>query len=275
MKPEDRDLIVQLCAARSGQQLDPSKDYVIENRLGPVARREGFDSVPDLIQALRTRREDALIWAIVEAMAAGDTSFFRDRLPFEALRTEIAPELVRRRAGQPIRIWSAACATGQEVHSIAMVIDEIGGQFPEARFELFGSDLSERALEKAQSGLYTQFEVQRGLPIRSLIRHFEKVDDAWVVAPRLRQAIRWRRLNLIGDMSRVRGFDLIFCRYVLGAMAPAAQARVTQNLAEALNPGGLVIFGLNETPVGEGLFDPQGASAGVYRLHPEFRAAAA
>jgi len=165
MKPEDRDLIVQLCAARSGQQLDPSKDYVIENRLGPVARREGFDSVPDLIQALRTRREDALIWAIVEAMAAGDTSFFRDRLPFEALRTEIAPELVRRRAGQPIRIWSAACATGQEVHSIAMVIDEIGGQFPEARFELFGSDLSERALEKAQSGLYTQFEVQRGLPI--------------------------------------------------------------------------------------------------------------
>lgn len=274
MKPEDRDLIVQLCAARSGQQLDPAKDYVIENRLGPVARREGFDSVGDLIHALRQRREDALIWAIVEAMAAGDTSFFRDRTPFEAFRKELAPDLVRQRAGQPVRIWSAACATGQEIHSLAMVVDEIGGQWPDARFELFGSDLSERALEKAQSGLYTQFEVQRGLPIRSLVRHFEKVDDAWMVAPRLRQSIRWRRLNLIGDMSRVRGFDLIFCRYAIGAMAPAAQATVTQNLAAALNPGGVVVFGLNEGPAADGVFDPLAQDQGIYRLSPAYRAAA-
>lgn len=274
MRTEDRDLIVQLCAARAGQQLDPAKDYVIENRLGPVARREGFDSVGDLIQALRQRRDETLIWGIVEAMAAGDTSFFRDRTPFQAFRDELAPELIRRRAGQPVRIWSAACATGQEIHSLAMVVDEIGGQWPDAKFELFGSDLSERALEKAQSGLYTQFEVQRGLPIRSLIRHFEKVEDAWIVTSRLRQTIRWRRLNLIGDMARVRGFDLIFCRYVLSAMAPAAQARVTQNLADALNPGGMVIFGLNEGPAGDGLFDPLAQEQGIYRLSPAYRAAA-
>ncbi|HMP62660.1 MAG TPA: protein-glutamate O-methyltransferase CheR [Phenylobacterium sp.] len=274
MRTEDRDLVVQLCTARSGQQLDPSKDYAIENRLAPVARREGFDGVSDLIQALRQSRDDKLAWAIVEAMAAGDTSFFRDRQPFELFRHEIAADLVRQRAGHPVRIWSAACATGQEIHSLAMIVDEIGGQWPGARFELFGSDLSERALEKAQSGLYTQFEVQRGLPIRSLVRHFEKVDDAWHVAPRLRQAIRWRRLNLIGDMSRVRGFDLIFCRYVLSAMTPAAQARVTQNLAEALNPGGMVVFGLNEGPGVDGLFDPVAQGAGVYRLDPRARAAA-
>jgi len=274
MRPEDRDLVAQLCAARSGQLVDPAKDYLLETRLGPVARREGFESIADLMSGLRTRREDRLIWAIVEAMAAGDTSFFRDQTPFDLFRDELAPDLARRRADQPIRIWSAACATGQEVHSLAMLVDEMAGEHPGAQFEIFGSDLSERALEKAQSGLYTQFEVQRGLPIRSLIRHFDKVDDAWVVSPRLRQAIRWRRLNLIGDLSRVRGFDVIFCRHVLEAMIEPAQQRVVENLAAALNPGGYLIVGTNEAHV----LDAQGLKAGrqpgVFQTPATARAAA-
>lgn len=275
MKPEDRDLVAQLCAARSGQKVDPAKDYLLETRLGPVARREGFDSIAELMAGLRARREDRLIWAIVEAMAAGDTSFFRDRTAFDHFREVLAPELAHRRKDQPIRIWSAACGTGQEIHSLAMLVDDMAGQWPEARFELFGSDLSERALEKAQSGLYTQFEVQRGLPIRSLVRHFEKVDEMWLISPQIRQSIRWRRLNLIGDMSRVRGFDLIFCRNVLNGMIEPAQRQVVENLAAALNPGGKVVFGADEEPVGSA--EPLAAVGdipGVYVLRAADRAAA-
>ncbi|MDP1617074.1 protein-glutamate O-methyltransferase CheR [Phenylobacterium sp.] len=274
MKPEDRDLVAQLCAARSGQQVDPAKDYLLETRLGPVARREGFDSIADLISGLRTRREDRLIWAIVEAMAAGDTSFFRDQALFNLFRDDLAPDLVRRRGDQPIRIWSAACATGQEVHSLAMLVDEMAGDHPAAQFEIFGSDLSERALEKAQSGLYTQFEVQRGLPIRSLVRHFDKIDDAWVISPRIRQAIRWRRLNLIGDLSRVRGFDVIFCRHVLETMIEPAQQRVIENLTAALNPGAYLVVGTHEAQVLEAQGLKAAEQAGVFRSPANARAAA-
>lgn len=275
MKPEDRDLVAQLCAARSGQKVDPAKDYLLETRLGPVARREGFESITDLMAGLRTSREERLIWAIVEAMAAGDTSFFRDRAAFEHFRLVLAPDLAQRGQDQPVRIWSAACATGQEVHSLAMLVDDMAGQWPEVHFELYGSDLSERALEKAQSGLYTQFEVQRGLPIRSLIRHFEKVDDMWVISPQLRQTIRWRRLNLIGDMSKVRGFDLIFCRNVISGMIEPARQRVVENLAAALNPGGRVLFGADEDMItsGEGLRSVDGVP-GLFALPSADRVAA-
>ncbi len=151
----------------------------------------------------------------------------------------------------------------------------MAGQWPEARFELFGSDLSERALEKAQTGLYTQFEVQRGLPIRSLVRHFEKVDEMWAISPQIRQAIRWRRLNLIGDMSRVRGFDLVFCRNVIGSMIEPAQRQVVENLAAALNPGGKVLFGSGEDPVaGAEPLVPVDDAPGLYALRSADRAAA-
>ena len=267
MKPEDRELIAQLCAARSGQRVDPAKDYVLETRLSPVARREGFDNIGDLVAALRTRREDRLIWAVGEAMAPNETAFFRDRELFDRFEHEILPALAKGRTGQPIRIWSAACGSGQEVYSLAMLLDELADRFPEARFELFASDLSERALEKAQSGLYTQFEVQRGLPIRRLVRHFEKAGETWELSPRLRQDIRWRRLNLVSDLSRVRGFDVIFCPHVIECMIEPARARVAENLAAALNPGGAVLFAAGEEPtlLSEAL--KPGVGAGVFTGH--------
>ena len=155
-----------------------------------------------------------------------------------------------------------------------MLVDEMSGEHPGAQFEIFGSDLSERALEKAQSGLYTQFEVQRGLPIRSLVRHFDKIDDAWAISPRIRQTIRWRRLNLIGDLSRVRGFDVIFCRHVLEAMTEPAQQRVIENLAAALNPGGYLIVGANEAQALDAQGLTAGAHAGVFQASANARAAA-
>jgi chemotaxis protein methyltransferase CheR len=275
MRPEDCELVAQLCAARAGLRVDAEKTYLMESRLGPVARREGFGSIPDLLTALRAKREDRLAWAIVEAMAHGESSFFRDRTPFNLFRDEVLPVLTRLREGEPIRIWSAACASGQEVYSLAMIVDDERSKLPGLRVELFGSDLCERQLEKAQSGLYTQFEVQRGLPIRQLVRHFEKVDEMWGISPRIRQMVRWRRINLVADLSTAGRFDVIFCRYVLGRLVDPMKVRLLENLARALSPEGFLFLGEGEAVGDMGdAFHAIDGSPGLYSRNPAFRVAA-
>jgi chemotaxis protein methyltransferase CheR len=275
MKLEDRELVAQLCAARAGLKVDPEKDYLIESRLGAIARREGFGSVADLLSTLRSKREDRLAWAIVEAMAYSETSFFRDRTPFDLFRNEVLPTLAKVRDGEPIRIWSAACGSGQEVYSLAMIVDDQQGETPGAKVELFGSDLSERLLEKAQSGLYTQFEVQRGLPIRQLVRYFDKVEETWALSPRIRQMVRWRRINLVAELSTAGRFDVIFCRYVLSSLVEPMQARLLENLARALSPDGYLFLGLGESAgvLGDAFQAVQGRP-GLYARNPAFRVAA-
>jgi chemotaxis protein methyltransferase CheR len=275
MRPEDCELVAQLCAARAGLKVDPDKTYLMESRLGPVARREGFGSISDLLTALRAKRDDRLAWAIVEAMAAGETSFFRDRAPFETFRTDVLPALTRLRDGEPIRIWSAACGPGQEIYSLAMIVDDQRSHHPGARVEMFASDISERALEKAQSGLYTQFEIQRGLPIRQLVRHFEKNDEMWVLAPRIRQMVRWRRMNLVADITSVSRFDVIFCRYVLSSLVEPMRVRLLENLAQTLAPDGFLFLGEGESATGlTDAFQPVTGRPGLHARNPAFRVAA-
>jgi chemotaxis protein methyltransferase CheR len=246
--PRDRELVARLCAVRAGLQVDADKDYLLESRLGPVARREGFASVVELLRAMRERDEERLIWGVVEAMALAETSFFRDREVFQHLFAEVLPELAARREGQPIRIWSAACGSGQEVYSLAMMLDH--ARPPGAQVELFASDLGERLLEKAQSGLYSQFEVQRGLPARLLVRHFERREEMFQLSARIRQQVRWRRVNLIDDLSRLGQFDIVLCRNVLGSLTEAGQVRVQQSLRSAIRPDGILILGLGEDAPG-------------------------
>jgi chemotaxis protein methyltransferase CheR len=275
MRPEDCELVAQLCAARAGLRVDAEKTYLMESRLGPVARREGFGSIPDLLSALRAKREDRLAWAIVEAMVQAETSFFRDRTPFELFRDDVLPTLVRLRESEPIRIWSAACASGQEVYSLAMIVDDERAKLPGLKVELFGSDLCERQLEKAQSGLYTQFEVQRGLPIRQLVRHFDKVDEMWGISPRIRQMVRWRRINLVADLSTAGRFDVIFCRYVLSRLVAPMKARLLENMARALSPEGFLFLGEGEAVADLGVaFQPVDGRPGLYSRNPAFRVAA-
>jgi len=242
--PMDRAFISALCLARAGLRIDPDRSYLIEGRLASVARREGFASPVDLIQALRASGDERLGWAAVEAMAMPETQFFRDRAVFDHLANEVLPALAKAREGEPVRIWSVACGTGQEIYSLAMMLAETPGLADRA--ELFGSDLSERSLEKAQAGLYSQFEVQRGLPARGLVRHFEKRGEGYALSPRIRQMARWRRVNLLDDLSRFGQFDLLLCRNVLGAMAPEAQVRVRAALGRALAPGGRLVLGLKD-----------------------------
>jgi chemotaxis protein methyltransferase CheR len=246
--PRDREHVARLCAARAGLQVDADKDYLIESRLGPVARREGFASVADLVQAVVDREEERLVCGVVEAMALAETSFFRDREVFQHLFADVLPDLAVRRDGQPIRIWSAACGSGQEVYSLAMMLDHATP--PGARVELFASDLSERLLEKARSGLYSQFEVQRGLPARLLVRHFRHSEEQFQLNPQLRQQVRWRRVNLTDDLSQLGQFDIVLCRNVLGSLTEAARAQVLGSLASAVSRDGCLVLGLGEQALG-------------------------
>lgn len=241
----DLAFISALCLARAGLRVDADKAYLIESRLAPLARRECFSSTEAFIDALRHGADDRLAWATVEAMALPESEFFRDPRMFAQLAEEVVPVLARARNGAPVRIWSAGCGTGQEIYSLTMLLADTPGLG--CGVELFASDISERSLEKAQSGRYSQFEVQRGLPARMLVRHFEKDGETFVLSPRVRQMVRWRRVNLMDDLSRVGEFDLILCRSVLSQLAPEAGARVLGGLHDALAPGGILALGQNDS----------------------------
>lgn len=276
MRPEDLEALRQLVQAKSGVMIDPAKTYLIESRLGPLARREGFASHVELFNAVREKREERLIWAVTEAMTSNETAFFRDKTAFDAFREEVLPRLCAgHRGGAPVRIWSAACASGQEPYSLAMMLEDEATRLAGARVELFASDLSEACLEKAKSGLFTQFEVQRGLPIRSLLRHFEKQGEMWRISPPLMQAVRWRRINLLADLRPLGKFEAIFCRYAVNAFDPASRKRVLTQLAGLLADDGYLILGASESADDiDGLFPVNGA-AGLYSRDPGLRAAAA
>lgn len=275
MSPDEAETIRRLVHGRSGVMIDPAKPYLIESRLAPLVRREGLDSLTDLIEAIRAKRDERLIWATAEALISHETAFFRDRAPFEQFREEMLPALAAARGDRPIRVWSTACATGQEPYSLAMIVDEERSKFAGARIELFGSDFSERCLEKAQSGLYTQFEIQRGLPIRLLVRHFELQGEMWALSPRIRQMVRWRRINLLANLSSLGQFDVIFCRNVVSSFDAATRRRVLEQLAAALPEDGRLVLGLAETVVGvtEAL-TPVSGRRGLYAPNPGFRKAA-
>ncbi|HUO22025.1 MAG TPA: protein-glutamate O-methyltransferase CheR [Caulobacteraceae bacterium] len=274
MTAQEIAFIADLVRRRSGVVVDVEKTYLIESRLAPVARREGFPGVSGLIREIAERRDEKLIWPVVEAMASTETLFFRDRTPFDQLRNDILPVLARTRQ-DPIRVWSVGCATGQEPYSLAMLIDEERSAHAGLRVDLFASDLSERCLEKAHSGLYTQFEVQRGLPSRLLIKYFDKVDDAWVLSPRIRQMVRWRRMNLMSDLKGVGPFDVIFCRNVISAFEDVTRKAVLEQLASTLAPDGFLILGLSEPVLGltEAL-RPVPGRRGLYVRTPNSRVAA-
>jgi len=259
MTPQDRVLVARLCAERAGLRVDPDKAYLLENRLGPVARREGYASVHDFVCAIRDRDEDRLVWAAVEAMSPCETAFFRDPGVFGHIVGEILPELASRRRGAAVRVWAAASGTGQEVYSLAMALEE--SPPAGARIEIFASDLCERRLEKAQAGVYSQFEVQRGLAARRLVRHFEGLEDGFELSPRVRQVVRWRRVNLLDNLNRLGQFDLVLCRNLMGHYLDEARTRVTANLQSVLSAGGWLVLGAGEaaaglepSPVGLGFF---------------------
>ena len=276
MNAEEIAQVVSLCRARAGLKVAPDKTYMMESRLAPAARREGFESISDLLSAIRAKREEPLIWAAVEAMAAGESAFFRDRAPFHQFRDEIVPQLLRARGGAPLRVWSAACGAGQEIYSIAMLVAELLEAEPDIRIDLAASDLARLSLERAQSGVYTQFEVQRGLPIRLLARHFDKEGEQWRLAADVRRLVKWRRINLIAGLRAIGRFDVVLCRYVLNTMTEDAQRKVIDDLAFVVADDGYLLLGQTEQAIALGqAFQPVVGRPGLYRRNPAYVAAAA
>ncbi|MEI7931646.1 MAG: protein-glutamate O-methyltransferase CheR [Alphaproteobacteria bacterium] len=273
MTPEDAEALRILVQARSGVMVNPANTYQIETRLGPVARREGVGAVDELIGAIRTGRDERLMWAVTEAMVCTETWFFRDVEPFDRLKHEILPQLSAAR-DRPLRIWSASCSTGQEAWSLAMSVAEARAMRSDARVELFASDLSDACLQKAQSGLYTQFEAQRGLPIRMLLRYFEKQDEMWQVRQELSRAVRWRRINLLSDLTPLGEMDVIFCRNTLSQFDRNSRRRVLEQFRSMLAEDGYLFLGAAEAADDiEGFF--QTSQSGLYRRRREQQTQAA
>jgi len=269
MTPRDHEFLVAACAERAGLRIEPGRDYLMESALAPVARREGFATVTELVRTARDRGEERLTAAAVEALAPAQTAFFRDPEVFE----RIAEAVSRTQQREPLRIWSAACGSGQEPYSLAMLLDERGLA---GRVEIFASDLSSRLLEQAQTGLYGHLDVQRGLSADRLVQHFENCGEDFEIAARLRRMVRWWRVNLIDDVSRLGRYDVVLCRYLLGSMARSARLRVVTGLIGALAPGGLLILSPGDVIAAEAMgLEPVEGLAGAWRFAEQPAAAAA
>jgi chemotaxis protein methyltransferase CheR len=251
MTPLDYDFLRRCLKERSGLVLSADKQYLVESRLLPVARKAGFASLGDLAHALRFGHDDALMTAVVEAMTTNESFFFRDKIPFDHFRSVIMPALMAaRRASRSLRIWSAAASTGQEPYSLAMCLKAMERELAGWRIEMVATDLSNEVLEKARLGLYSQFEVQRGLPIQLLLKHFTQVGELWQVAPELRAMVKYRQFNLLGDFTPLGMFDVIFCRNVLIYFDQQTKIDVLNRLARVTASDGYLVLGAAETVVG-------------------------
>ena len=243
--------IAALVKLRSGLALGPEKAYLVETRLAALASRLGVRDYTALIPRLRTDR--ALQDEVVEALTTNETLFFRDAKPFEHLRIRGLPRLhAERAAGLPLRIWSAAASTGQEAYSVAMLVSEMGPALKGRPVQILGTDIARATLARARAGSYTQFEVQRGLPARMLVKYFTKEADGWRLIRPIRDMAEFREWNLLSDPSSLGRFDVIFCRNVLIYFDAPTKARVLDMLASRLTTGGLLYLGGAETINGLG-----------------------
>lgn len=229
----------------SGICVEADKKYLIESKLKPILQREKINSYGELIDAIERNKKSRLADDVVQAMTINETHFFRDRTPFETLKELIPGLLLRRAKERQLRIWSAACSTGQELYSIAILLDEMGPVLNGWRVDLIGTDISEAVVTKARRGAYSQFEVQRGLATPMLLKHFARSGDEWLIAERIRKRTSFQRGNLIEDPINGK-FDIVFCRNVLFYFEPATRARILGKIAAALNPDGYLVLGGSE-----------------------------
>ncbi len=255
MKSEDFEFLRKFLYARSGLALTPDKSYLLESRLAPIARRLKHKTLSDLITQMRFRIEDSLAIEVVEAMTTNETLFFRDRWPFERFSQMILPAMLEsNKATKRIRIWCAACSSGQEPYSLAMLLLEAGRLLDGWQVELIGTDISEEMLERCRKGWYSAFEVQRGMPPEMLKKYFTKEGDGWQINDKLRSMVRFRNFNLLGDPTApaagLQGLDLIFCRNVLIYFDGVTRRQVFAGMAKILKPGGFLCLGGAETVIG-------------------------
>ncbi|WP_086619960.1 CheR family methyltransferase [Erythrobacter tepidarius] len=249
-------IIADLLAARTGQHLTESRRWRVNSALAGIFREHGISNIDQLVCLLASPRAGSdgrdLSQEVVEALLNNETYFFRDKPTFDQLPQDILPELARRRAGtKRLSIWLAGCSTGQEVYSLAMVFADQKERWAGWRIELIGTDVSQRAINAARSGLYSQFEVQRGLGVTQMLRHFEEISSGWLIREDIRRMAQFRQHNVLGPPPGREPFDLVLCRNVLLYFDRATRAAAFDRLASAVAPDGFLMLGAGETVVGQ------------------------
>jgi chemotaxis protein methyltransferase CheR len=240
--------VCTLVRQQSAIELDAAKAYLIEARLGPVAKKHGYPNTSELIRNMQAVPKRELQAQVVEALTTNETSFYRDIHPFDALRGTIIPQILRTRSAQrTLNIWSAACSTGQEAYSIAMLLRD---HFPELnswKVSILGTDLSEEVLAKARAGRFSQIEMNRGLPATLLAKHFRRDGLNWELAPEIRSMATFSKLNLIERWPQLPQMDVVFLRNVLIYFSPATKKMILEKIRAVMAPQAVLFLGAAET----------------------------
>ncbi len=255
--PDEARALSQYVYTLCGVHLDETKGYLLENRLAPLMHEHTCSSFSELYTKARTDTTKTIARKIVDAVTTGETSFFRDTSPFDLLQFKLLPELIDRRkassppnAAIPLRIWSAACSSGQEVYTTAIVLKETLGNTARYNIRLLGTDVSDQAIARASYGFFSAMEVERGLTPERLQRHFTRTDNGWKIQDELRAMASFRKLNLTEDFSALGRFDIIFCRNVAIYFTEADKIRLFARLSNSLAPDGALIIGSTESLTG-------------------------
>jgi len=269
LDPADLQYVREFVRQNSGIVLESDKDYLVQSRLHPLVRAHRLQSLEQLVAELRRSPQGPLRSQVVEAMTTNETSFFRDQRPFDVLRAEIFPQLIERRAQyRSLRIWSAACSSGQEPYSVALLIAEHFPELADWRVEILGTDIAARMVSRAASGTFSQMEVNRGLPAPLLVKHFEQTENDWRLKPAMRGKVTYQTHNLIHDQSPPGSWDVILLRNVLIYIDNRLKRSILEKMRASLRPDGYLILGGAETTLNihEGFEPLPGTRAGCYRI---------
>jgi chemotaxis protein methyltransferase CheR len=261
-------ILAGLLEARTGQQLTMSRRWRIETALASLLRERSIATLDELITILVMGKEPNLSQQVVEALLNNETYFFRDRGPFDLLQRHALPELATRRAkSKRLRLWSVGCSTGQEVYSLAMLFAEQAEQWRGWTIDILGTDVSTSCIDRARSGIYSQFEVQRGLGINQMIKWFQECADGWRAVEELRRPVRFQVHNLLEQPPHPGGFDVVLCRNVMLYLSPDKKTLAFERLASAMAEDGWLMLGAGETVIGQtGKLGSDVNARGLYRL---------
>lgn len=252
LNPADFKYISELLYKRSGLALTEDKIYLLESRLIPVAKAKGVNTLEELANFLRTRADEAFLREVTDAMTTNESMFFRDLKPFDQFKKIVLPKVMEAKAmTKTIRIWSAACSNGQEPYSLAMILKEEGAKMAGWNVEIIGTDLCSKVLQKAKEGIYSQFEVQRGLPITMLMKYFTQLTGSnWQLKEDIRKMVTFKEKNLLESITLMGTFDIILCRNVLIYFDEKTKSAVLENMAKMLPKHGYLYLGSTETTIG-------------------------
>ena len=271
MKPELIEFMTKLVYEHTGIVIQPEKSYLFETRLAPVARRFNLETIDEIFTTLQSSKNKELERAVYEAMTTNETYFFRDVKPFDLMKDIVLPKLfAARHSSKHLSIWCAACASGQEPYSLAMLMKDAIKAHPGWSVSITATDVSTEMIERSKSGIYSQFEVQRGLPIQLLVKYFTEKGENWQVNREIRDMVSFRQFNLLNqpnNLSPKTGFDVIFCRNVLIYFDTPTRTEILTRMSKVIAKDGALFLGGAETIIGlSDLFETFSEDRGVYRL---------